>query len=196
MADANKSLFFAESDDEDVEKTVFQEVPMQELPATPPTESAAMEPPSRKGALFLPDSDEDEEFPVVLPQALQMNFGSSVLKDTIPDVEIPQSKYHRASSVSVASSDGRGIPRDSSPVSSVDMNAIPEHPNKKRRLSPEPDDTRTPFVSAYLGSFLVGNAWSTVHGKGYVKVRCESSYSRLNYSRTSMPEIAWRRNIH
>ena len=39
-------------------------------------------------------------------------------------------------------------------------------PNKRRRLSPPPDSD---FRSAFLGSILVANAWSTVKGKGYVK---------------------------
>ncbi|KAI0068064.1 hypothetical protein BV25DRAFT_1793364 [Artomyces pyxidatus] len=45
-------------------------------------------------------------------------------------------------------------------------------PAKRRRLSP-PANTQSSkkltFRAAYLGSFIVGNAWSTVKGKGYVK---------------------------
>jgi len=39
-------------------------------------------------------------------------------------------------------------------------------PNKRRKLSPPSDSD---FTSAFLGSIVVDNAWSTVKGKGYVK---------------------------
>jgi len=38
--------------------------------------------------------------------------------------------------------------------------------NKRKKLSPPPDFG---FKSAFLGSIVVANAWSTVKGKGYVK---------------------------
>lgn len=39
-------------------------------------------------------------------------------------------------------------------------------PNKRRKLSPPSDSD---FSSAFLGSIVVANAWSTVKGKGYIK---------------------------
>ncbi|OCH95686.1 hypothetical protein OBBRIDRAFT_871170 [Obba rivulosa] len=69
----------------------------------------------------------------------------------------------RASSVSSASS--HPAPRSSSPASSVKSE---EPPTKKRRLSPK-GAQQARFTSKYLGSFLIGNAWSTVRGSGYVK---------------------------
>ena len=39
-------------------------------------------------------------------------------------------------------------------------------PNKRRKLSPPSDSD---FTSAFLGSIIVANAWSTVKGKGYIK---------------------------
>jgi DNA repair protein RAD5 len=35
-------------------------------------------------------------------------------------------------------------------------------------VSTKPTFSQAPFESIYIGSFIVGNAWSTVKGKGYV----------------------------
>ncbi|KAA1467782.1 hypothetical protein DENSPDRAFT_770871 [Dentipellis sp. KUC8613] len=54
-------------------------------------------------------------------------------------------------------------------------------PMDKRRLSP-PRNTQASkkpaFRSAYIGSFLVANAWSTVKGKGYIKAAEEIRVER------------------
>jgi DNA repair protein RAD5 len=47
---------------------------------------------------------------------------------------------------------------------------IARRPAKKRRVSPASVASQSPPQSTYyLGSFIVGNAWSTVKGKGYTK---------------------------
>ena len=172
MADAERSLFFADSDDEDMENarnigelaSTHDASVIQPL-STPP----APKEPSRS-ALFLPDSDEDDEM-AVSPQLGLINLAKSLQEDVNDvDVDIPQSEHHRASSVSSLSS-SEPFHRESSPASSVDISRVPEPPNKKRKISFEVTQDKTPLTSAYLGSFLVANAWSTARGKGYIKVR-------------------------
>ncbi|EGN93185.1 hypothetical protein SERLA73DRAFT_172337 [Serpula lacrymans var. lacrymans S7.3] len=82
--------------------------------------------------------------------------------------------------------------------------ASKDRPAKKRRLSPPSSPVPAPipvvsFECAYIGSFLVGNAWSTVKGKGYVKsgdkIRIErdepddGSSSRSNPGKGNKKEI-------
>ncbi|KAI0784921.1 SNF2 family N-terminal domain-containing protein [Abortiporus biennis] len=63
--------------------------------------------------------------------------------------------------------------------------ASKEPPTKKRKLSPESREAPlTQFISAYLGSFIVGNAWSTVRGKGYIKVGDEILVERDSLEET------------
>lgn len=115
--------------------------------------------------LFFADSDDEDVLP---PEA-------SLLANTRPQddfidlsegVGTPQpNDTPRASSISSTYSI-RG-PRSSSPVVSETSD---EPPAKKRKLSPLAHSApSSAFESAYLGSFLVGNAWSTVRGTGYVK---------------------------
>lgn len=168
MADTGQSLFFADSDDEDFVGIAGTLNVQQKTSLSPPSEPGVIGGPPKESGLFYPDSDEDE--PMEIPSTILIGNTTSRLQEDIEDadVEIPQLEHHRASSVSVASS-AEYVPRDSSPVSLVDVERASEPPKKKRKLSPVTDDF--PFGSAYLGSFLVGNAWSTVNGKGYVKVR-------------------------
>ena len=69
---------------------------------------------------------------------------------------------------SASSTSSSHVPRSSSPVSAPEDI---DPPAKKRRLSLTAlqSDNKPPFRSAYIGSFLVVNAWSTVKGKGYIK---------------------------
>ncbi|KAH9949377.1 SNF2 family N-terminal domain-containing protein [Amylocystis lapponica] len=144
--------FFAGSDDED-----------DLLGATSHAAPAAASP----KALFFADSDDDDDMPNAPPRPFQIR--SSILGEDAIDEDIEPLVFEevpRASSVSSLSSGPDNRP--SSPVSSLEYI---EPPAKKRRLSP-PAPTEAPslqFNSAYLGSFLVGNAWSTVSGTGYVK---------------------------
>lgn len=91
--------------------------------------------------------------------------------DSGSDLEIPSfEEVPRASSVSSLSS-GPSL-RTSSPVPCPSGE---EPPVKKRRLSlpkvqaPTGQQLGAPFGNAYIGSFIVGNAWSTARGKGYIK---------------------------
>ncbi|KIP11786.1 hypothetical protein PHLGIDRAFT_83110 [Phlebiopsis gigantea 11061_1 CR5-6] len=97
------------------------------------------------------------------------------------DAETHDPKPVRASSVSSVSS--APPPGPSSPASSVGPMTADEPPRKRRKLSPDVAEGRV-FTSAYLGSFLVGNAWSTVRGKGYIDVGDEIRIERD----TSSPE--------
>ncbi|TFY83512.1 hypothetical protein EWM64_g492 [Hericium alpestre] len=123
--------------------------------------------------LFLPSSDDEDEntprsrFRTPRSQQLDPLFGDEEPLDLGEEVELPPfQKSPRARSISSSSS--HPAPRSSSPASSLHGSPPPA---KKRRLSPP--RTQAPqkpvFRSAYLGSFIVSNAWSTVRGKGYIK---------------------------
>jgi DNA repair protein RAD5 len=166
-------LFFAGSDDEDddVNSTTAQTVV-----SMPPT-FHQLAPPSdlpyspHEKRLFFADSD-DEDIPrFITPTPIAINSESVMnVDDSESDLEIPSfEEVPRASSVSSMSS-GPSL-RSSSPAPGP---SCKEPPVKKRRLSPcSMVQARTGQASfdhpAYLGSFLVGNAWSTVRGKGYIK---------------------------
>ncbi|THG99879.1 hypothetical protein EW026_g2563 [Hermanssonia centrifuga] len=66
-----------------------------------------------------------------------------------------------------------------------------ERPAKKRKLSLQ---NLVPFSSAYLGSFLVGKAWSTVRGKGYVKPGDEINIERDEQEVVTKDETKNKRN--
>ena len=144
-------LFFAGSDDEG---DVFMQ---DSQPGASGSES--------KPRLFFADSDDDEEthastFTTPIKRSIFVEEHSS-------DVDIPNfEEIPRASSVSSVSSFPSGKDKDSSPAPSIESI---ERPAKKRRVSTECTASQAPFESIYLGSFIVGNAWSTVKGKGYVK---------------------------
>lgn len=174
MSDNERSLFFADSDDEQMADAVeistnetIPEVTLHPSPSTPPAAGQ-----SSTSALFFPGSDDEEEMQVSSPIGLH-TVARSLEEDItdVADVDVPQPEHDRAGSVSTTSSSGH-VPRDSSPASSVDAEHVTVPPKKKRKLSPRATIDKVQFTSSYLGSFLVGNAWSTVHGKGYVKVRC------------------------
>lgn len=137
-------LFFAGSDDED----------------------EVVKPPEPQRLFFADSEDEDA---MQIPNA-SFTVPQKREQESDSDIEIPSVDHPRASSVSSGSSDHGMLP--SSPLAAPeelpdDSRDLP--PAKKRRLSPKlPRDTMA-SGSAYLGSFLVGNAWSTVRGKGYIK---------------------------
>ncbi|KAG2138689.1 SNF2 family N-terminal domain-containing protein [Suillus bovinus] len=169
-------LFFADSEDEedDVNSTTVtaqihsesvQPASHQLVPPSGPPHS-----PHEK-RLFFADSD-DEDIPrFQTPRPITINSDLVVnANDSESDLEIPSfEEVPRASSVSSMSS-GPSL-RSSPPAPGP---SVEEPPAKKRRLSPASKvQARTgqgSFAhSTYLGSFLVGNAWSTVRGKGYIK---------------------------
>lgn len=172
-ASAEPSLFFAGSDGE-------EDAAMGE----PEPQSTGSRP---KPALFLADSDDEEPhaFGLTTPTKRSIYIGyrkkDSDSDDSHrfdmtdlhpPDVsdfdqgaDIPESEpIPRASSVSSMSSGPSINHKVSSPTPSIE---IVEPPVKKRRI--DPVSIAPPSTSAdsiYLGSFIVGNAWSTARGKG------------------------------
>ncbi|OJA20678.1 HLTF/DNA helicase [Rhizopogon vesiculosus] len=163
----DRGLFFAASDDEDdnANATTAQSV----RPASPPSSSPYS---SHQKRLFFADSDDDDipRFQTPRPTVIDVSLVGNNDDDSGSDLEIPSfEEVPRASSVSSLSS-GPSL-RTSSPVPGP---SGAEPPVKKRRLSPPKVQAHTeqleaPFRTAYLGSFIVGNAWSTVRGKGYIK---------------------------
>lgn len=156
-------LFFADSDsDEDVK---MNEPPIEVQAGSSSGQVAGDQ-------LFLPDSDDE---------------GLELQREIL-------SKSNKRPKSEELPSDGEmlgveDLPRPSSPTSSMsefisissddsggDKVEVKPPPTKKRRISPRPgpstdapmatDDVKFP---AYIGEFLVVNAWSTASGKGYVK---------------------------
>jgi len=162
----DQPLFFAASDDEDdnTNSTTAQSV----RPASPSSSSPHS---LHQKRLFFADSDDDDipRFQTPKKAVTDASLTRNGDDDNGSDLEIPSfEEVPRASSVSSLSS-GPSL-RTSSPV----LGYSEEPPIKKRRLSPpkvqaHAEQLEVPFRTAYLGSFIVGNAWSTVRGKGYVK---------------------------
>lgn len=175
----SEQLFFADSDDD----VTMEEAHPERLQPFPVPVSPS-EPASAKRLFFADSEDEDAaEIPLqsfATPQKKPIFANHKDESDT--DIEIPSFEDGpRASSVSSMSSDAQ---INSSPGSSP---KTIHPPAKKRRLSPPAQATSpspAPFSSAYLGSFLVGNAWSTVKGKGYVK-----SGDQIKVERDELDEV-------
>ena len=147
-----QNLFFTGSDDDD---------------ASMETSEQAQPGPS-KPKLFFTDSEDEDQMPAssfVTPKKRSISIHDEK-EDTSSEVEIPSFEdIPRASSVSSKrSSASSRKDKDSSPSPSIEC---VERPIKKRRVTPAA--SQAPFKSIYLGSFIVGNAWSTVKGKGYIK---------------------------
>ncbi|KIJ66394.1 hypothetical protein HYDPIDRAFT_109414 [Hydnomerulius pinastri MD-312] len=186
----NKGLFFADSDDEESQLPVGDpESAGMELHSQPNTqpEPVVMAPSqaTREKRLFFADSD-DEDVPRFEVPSSSMPGTTPLAKeradDSGSDMELPSfEEVPRASSVSsVSSGHSHG---NSSPPPPVERS----RPAKRRRLSPaaKPVDLPSRSGDAYLGSFLVGNAWSTVKGKGYIKPGDEIRIERDNPKDTS-----------
>ncbi|KAG1836584.1 SNF2 family N-terminal domain-containing protein [Suillus subalutaceus] len=145
-------LFFAGSDDEDDVNPMTAQIEVSVQSAShqlAPSSGPPCSPHEKR--LFFADSDDEDipRFQTPRPIAIDSEFVVSG-NDSESDLEIPSFEE---------------VPRASS---------ISRPPVKKRRLSPPSKiQARTGQASfdhpAYLGSFLVGNAWSTVRGKGYIK---------------------------
>ncbi|KAK7686705.1 hypothetical protein QCA50_010305 [Cerrena zonata] len=134
--------------------------------------------------LFFADSDDDEPPKPSEPEKLETDTEDIILMDV--DVKASAS---RASSVprepSKLAGNSRGTSSRPTPALVSDG-----PPNKKRKFTSNED-----LKSTYLGSFLVGNAWSTVRGKGYVKsgdeikvVRDRKSTSSAKAETSSKPK--------
>lgn len=166
MDKAQQSLFFSGSDDEDV---TMQEDQADKLLETQTldeqrSETQTLSDAEPKSGLFFADSDEEDQThgsSFVTPR--KRPISPQEVDDEDEDIEIPSfEELPRASSPSSASS-----ARQSSPTPSIEIVNSP--PAKKRKLSPPPVQVRPPSSSMYIGSFIVGNAWSTVKGPGYIK---------------------------
>ncbi|KAG0707588.1 SNF2 family N-terminal domain-containing protein [Suillus ampliporus] len=159
------ALFFAGSDDEDDDaKSTTAQISVSVRPASQRPAPSGQPYSLREKRLFFADSDDEDiprfqtPKPIAINSSLAMNGD-----DSGSDMEIPSFEE---------------VPRASS-VSSITSSPVPgpsgeEPPVKKRRLS-QPSKVQAHMEQAsfdhpaYLGSFLVGNAWSTVKGKGYIK---------------------------
>ncbi len=191
--DGERSMFFAVSDDEDMNdvqpstQTAAVNVPTQDTVASQPR-SPTQRP------LFFADSDDEEPEPTnyrqrSIPQILDADDDADIEFDVeMPEfVDIP-----RASSVSSDGSSGRDeAKRKSSPDLIIDEEPIDtvKHdgpPAKKRRVSP-PAQALTETSSMYLGYFLVDNAWSTVKGTGYIKPGDEILIEREEMDKSPPP---------
>lgn len=169
MSPSNDEAFFADSDGEPsvTESKLGRsgtdaDVQMMTLSSSPQS-------------LFLPGDDDEDA--ISAPERLHTPDlgGYSPAPEADSDMEMASNIPgipNRSSSVASASS-------GSIPILSRDRSPEPLlRPSKRRRVSPSLDNQLTshtaaqsnpPFQRAYLGSFLVGNAWSTVRGRGYIK---------------------------
>ncbi|KAH8102375.1 SNF2 family N-terminal domain-containing protein [Cristinia sonorae] len=165
----DQSPFFAGSDDDEA----APEPKLQNTELEPTHQSSSPGPPSspdsrvsEKEPLFMVDSDDD-----IVDLGIQSSpkppthrYNGDVDMDVVVDLE---SSLFEESSEEGATGPSR-IPIEEDRVSQ-------EPPKKKRKLSPAlPSRPAT----MYLGSFLVGNAWSTARGKGYVKAGDEIKVER------------------
>ncbi|KIJ22170.1 hypothetical protein PAXINDRAFT_64144 [Paxillus involutus ATCC 200175] len=169
---SDKDLFFASSDEDEskmlVETRDSQRVPQQR---TPPELASTPSGRTREKRLFFADSD-DEDVPRFEIASHSMPGTTPLIKDRADDsgsdMELPSfEEVPRASSVESVSS---GPSQNTSSPPPAAIRSSPP-PAKKRRLSStaKPVALSSRAGDAYLGSFLVANAWSTVKGKGYIK---------------------------
>ncbi|CCM03639.1 uncharacterized protein FIBRA_05783 [Fibroporia radiculosa] len=118
--------------------------------------------------LFFADSDDEDIMNSAPAQAPILNnaLPEDAVVDLSEDIDLLQSDdVPRASSVSSVSSVPDRL--SSSPAPSVNSD---RPPTKRRKiLASERESFAVEFTSSYLGSFPVGNAWSTVRGSGYIK---------------------------
>ncbi|KZT30927.1 hypothetical protein NEOLEDRAFT_1153350 [Neolentinus lepideus HHB14362 ss-1] len=146
-------LFFAGSDDEDdaVERNGGAELD-------------ALQPQSPVG-LFLTDSDEEDAIQEDENNEAQaaLDNQSPLESSDDPDIMLVD-RVEMPGSSSVTSMSHPPTPITSSPPPTVDTRM---DGSRKRKISHEAAPVA--FATAYLGTFMVGNAWSTVRGKGYIK---------------------------
>lgn len=151
--------------------------------------------PARTQGLFFADSDDEDDkmhIPSIPLPALSITKEDPIVIEDDEDlgyIDIPQVSSPSHPSSSAASS--ASSPPTARLSRSPSLEAI-EPPKKKMRISSNTENAPSgnghtvgtfqplthPFVAAYLGSFIVGNAWSTVKGKGYCKAGEEIIISR------------------
>lgn len=154
--------FFASSDDEENEAEDLVENDLLPVKRRSVSRGSAPLASKENQPLFLPDSDDEDEIkPPSSPGAvLDFEDDEDIMVVDAPPAPAPApTRPIRAPQASQKPST-----RTSNPP-----------PAKKRKLSPASSDIEVttsndkPFTASYIGSFLVGNAWSTVKGKGYIK---------------------------
>ena len=157
MADASAPLpdFFASEDESDAGENVPSEPVLSEPEfADPsvyaPSSQASSGGPPADNPLFLPD-EEDADHGDIPVEGLR---SVPIYPDPDPTDDVDMSDLFDIHQEGGSKPAAR---RQSEEVF---------QPNKRRKLSPLPD---LDFKSAFLGSIIVANAWSTVKGKGYVK---------------------------
>lgn len=165
---SDKPYFFADPEDEPEASTNIITEPMSlddehdDVQATDPEPEPlqdALEPNSETDAvsesrepLFLADSGDEDERPVA---DYPMNVDDALSLDP-----------PRSSSPPVAGPSAHTSVKSLSRSPSIRETSPP--PAKRRRLS-LPQTEKPVFSSAYVGTFIVGNAWATARGKGYIK---------------------------
>jgi DNA repair protein RAD5 len=145
--------FFASDDESDVGDESPTEAALSEPdmagPSIPSSQNSN-EVAATDYPLFLPD-EEDADYGDVLVERLR---AASVHPDAVPADDVDMSDIF-------------GIPHQSGSKRAARYQPEEDiQPNKRRKPSLPPDSG---FTSAFLGSIVVANAWSTVKGKGYIK---------------------------
>jgi len=157
MADASAPLpdFFASDDESDAgenapSEPVLSEPEFADPSVYAPSSQASSEGPPADNPLFLPDEEDADhgDFPAERRRSVPIR------PDPNPTDDVDMSDLFDIHQEGGSKPAAR---RQSEEVF---------QPNKRRKLSPLPD---LDFKSAFLGSIVVANAWSTVKGKGYVK---------------------------
>ncbi|KAK7058564.1 DNA helicase rad5 [Paramarasmius palmivorus] len=171
-AEPPPGLFFADSDDE-------EDVRMD-------SSGAIAQEPTNGSKLFLSDS-EDEDIAMDTRQEIMSKPDKGKERESENEVELMDvGELPRASSPGSSMSEHISISSESDVELSPPPPPLPRKAEedikppaaKKRRISPAPASASTStslpqmdsvHFPAYIGEFLVPNAWSTVSGKGYVK---------------------------
>jgi len=155
MVDASGALpdFFASDGESDAgENTLVETVPSEPELAGPsiPSSQTSNEDPAVSNPLFLPDEEDADHGNVPVERLRSV----SIRPDANPGDDVDMSDIF-------------GIRQEgaSKPTARRQSEEVFQ-PNKRRKLSPP---SGFDFKSAFLGSVVVANAWSTVKGKGYVK---------------------------
>ena len=139
------------------------QITFQDTPLPEPTPLASSS--SLGKRLFFADSDDEDSKDLVSEpvQALPSISGDEALSDANVDTNFDDHKPP-----SSAASNMSSVP--ASPCSSpAPVHDAVKSPVKKPRLSSPGRSRSKTFTSAYIGTFIVGNAWSTAKGRGYVK---------------------------
>ncbi|KAF9225351.1 hypothetical protein BS17DRAFT_701291 [Gyrodon lividus] len=153
---SDEGLFFTGSDEDEAKMMPVESRDLERV-SQQSTQSELASTPSHRISekrLFFADSDDED----------------------VPRFDIPPGSMPGTTPLTKDRADDSG--------SDIELPSFEEVPraSSKRRLSPtaKPITLSSRSDDAYLGSFLVGNAWSTVKGKGYIKPGDEIRIERDN----------------